>query len=141
MANYLEVEGLLKTRLEANVAGATIYTAPDITSIVESNDRLPGVYIVYAGDQVTTAQRYAKVREAIDQRWIIATKVRNVSSSQSGASAREAAGTVLDAIFITMRNYAPSASYEQFRRISDLTPLYDGTGTYVFQSQYLLRIA
>lgn len=97
------IRARLRTLLPTTVH---VLAAPDIDDIAAGRITTPCVYVIYAGGEVAEARadgRAARLR----QRWMVISCVRHAARVESGAPAREEAGTIADLVLAALMGWAP----------------------------------
>jgi hypothetical protein len=137
--HYLALGDLIEARLAAlrpRWPQLAILPARDLAGVRESEQRLPAVHVLYAGDQLDAAQARGAI-QTTDQGWLVVAAVRDVR--QPGVSAAQM-GELLDGLLTTLLGWRPSDAHSPLRRVQGPNPTYRGAVLYVpllFRSRLL----
>jgi hypothetical protein len=142
MAHYLDLGDIIARRLSeqlrATQPNLAVLSARDLAGVRESEQRLPAVHVLYAGDNIDTAQGRGAM-QTVDQGWMVVCAVRDLRGSDTSAADM---GELIDDVLQTLLGWHPSATHGHLRRVSAPAPIYRGGVFYVpllFRSR-LLRI-
>ncbi|ATG73679.1 hypothetical protein AN401_07250 [Zobellella denitrificans] len=144
VADYLAAEGLIVTRLEAqlaDVAGLKILRPADLAGVAELAQHTPAVHVLYGGDVVSTPPTVDQGNyQPLRQRWLVVLAVRNATRTGggqlTGQQVRESAGPLLSQIIAALGGWRPGQGYGPLVRVAAPAPAYRPGGYGYFPLQY-----
>lgn len=110
MPAFMAVEPLLEARIKAQLAMPNIHvlTAQDLSKVGERAQHTPAVHVIYGGLSVVVDKGLVGLAE----RWLTIVAVRHSGDNVGGQKARESAGPILNAVWLALHGWIPSADYK-----------------------------
>lgn len=131
MTDYLELGGLLQSRLESAVTSLKkVAPAVSLAMLEERSATSPAAYVIYDGD--TPADQTSRYLDATaKQRWLVVLAIRNQRDTDGGGGVRDEAGPLLAKIIDALRGWYPKDGIRPPRRVTAPRPGYTtGFGYY-----------
>ncbi|MBB3231706.1 phage tail terminator protein [Halomonas stenophila] len=136
-SDYLAAEPAIIARLESELQGVTILTAPDLAGVAQGRQVTPAVIVLYAGDQVPGGDAVDQGDyHRITQRWMTVVSVRSAKGQHSGEGVREAAGPLITKVIQALGGWKPAKGFGRMVRESAPRPAFTPGGYGYFPLQW-----
>jgi hypothetical protein len=144
MQDYLALEEPLIERVRACCAAElglrAVQGVADLEGVIAAGQRLPAVYVLYAGERVPAGEQSHRGGVAhVDQRWYVVLALRNVRDTQHGSAWRRDAGPMLAALNAALQGWRAAPEFQPLQKTSAPAPMYTAGYGY-FPLAYTARI-
>jgi hypothetical protein len=138
--NYLFAEGPIVARLRAAVGPDVhvecIGTTDDLSA---AKHRFPGVYVLFAGDEVSPREAGAGRAAQSVQHWIVSAAVKSTESLGTGAKARAELGRLFYRVLRALQGFDVAQGMPLVRTSCSLPVMYE-SGHAFLAAEFLLTI-
>ena len=137
--NYFFAEGKIIDRIAERIPDVFVDSAGNIADLLTSRYRYPGVYVIYAGQDISGRYAGNGAASQAHQYWNVAVGVRDAESLSTGRTSRAETGKLLYKMLTALQGYevAPGIALV---RISPRVQPFSDSGLFIAVETFQLTI-
>ncbi|MDR1037303.1 MAG: hypothetical protein LBT40_12275 [Deltaproteobacteria bacterium] len=138
--NYLFAEKVIVAKLK-EAAGEDVHVEciGSTDDLQAAKHRFPGLYVLFAGDEVSPAQAGAGKAVQAVQHWIVSAAVRCSDTLGTGSAARETLGKLFLKVLVSLQGYEVAPGMTLSRTTCALPVMYE-SGHAFLAAEFLLTV-
>lgn len=137
---FFALEPLLVQRLtDVAPAGVQVLTAADLAGTAESAQHCPAWQVIYGGYRVLESAS-GGAHQAVEQRWLVVTAVRNLRSQITGAAGRQEAGELVNVALYALLGWSPGLPFDRLKLATGGAPSFRKGGYAYYPLLFTTRL-
>jgi hypothetical protein len=136
--NYLFAEPLIVARLREKMPDVHVAGIGESDELSLTKHRFPGIYVLFAGDEVTGAAGRGAASQAV-QHWIVTAAAKSTDSLASGTKVREILGRLFCQALEALQGFEVAPGMTLVRTTCSVPVMYE-SGHAFLAAEYLLTV-